>query len=213
MLPRAAARWPFRRDALPWTLGSLAPIISSWTLQFHHGRHYADLVDSANRHVSDRLVLEGKSALEIMRWARDENDADLYFAAAETLNHGFYWKSLTPKRKRPRDSLRVAMDRVYGDYATFAHELVLEGSRVVGSGWLWLVADRRGVPRILSTLNADTPLATGMTCLLGIDLWEHAYYADHQHRRREYLEAVIDRRLDWDFAQRQYQAASLGLPC
>jgi superoxide dismutase len=75
----------------------------------------------------------------------------------------------------------------------------------VGSGWLWLTANSRKQVRILTTSDADCPEARGHTCLLAIDLWEHAYYLDHQNRRREYLDALIDRRLDWEFAEQRFR--------
>ena len=120
--------------------------------------------------------------------------------ASEAWNHSFYWQCLTPEKKRPSGELRKALYRVFGDFSNFADKFALAGATHVGSGWLWLTTNSRKQVRILATSGADCPEAHGHTCLLAIDLWEHAYYLDHQNRRREYLNALIDRRLDWDFA-------------
>jgi Fe-Mn family superoxide dismutase len=94
---------------------------------------------------------------------------------------------------------------MFGDFSNFADKFALAGATHVGSGWLWLTANSRKQVRILTTSDADCPEARGHTCLLAIDLWEHAYYLDHQNRRREYLDALIDRRLDWEFAEQRFR--------
>ena len=124
--------------------------------------------------------------------------------ASEAWNHSFYWNCLTPVKKRPNGELGKAIDRMFGDYSHFADSFALAGATHVGSGWLWLTANGRKQLRILTTSGADCPEARGHTCLLAIDLWEHAYYLDHQNRRREYLDALIDRKLDWDFAEQRF---------
>jgi hypothetical protein len=93
---------------------------------------------------------------------------------------------------------------MFGDFSNFADKFALAGATHLGSGWLWLTTNSRKQVRILTTSGADCPEAHGHTCLLAIDLWEHAYYLDHQNRRREYLDALIDRRLDWDFAEQRF---------
>ena len=191
---------------LPWVLGALSPVISSRTMQVHHGCHHSQCIALANRLSRSHRELAGKSPLEIVRWA-DENarGTALHAAASDAWNHALFWQSLTPWKKRPSGELRQALDRAFGDYANFADKFALAGARHLGSGWLWLVANRRKQVRVLTTSDTDCPEVRGHTCLLAIDLWEHAYYFDHQNRRREYLDAVIDRRLDWDFAEHRYR--------
>jgi Fe-Mn family superoxide dismutase len=116
-----------------------------------------------------------------------------------------YWQCLTPQKKRPSGELGTALYRTFGDFSNFADKFALAGATHVGSGWLWLIANSRSQVRILTTSDADCPEARGHTCLLAIDVWEHAYYLDHQNRRREFLDALIDRRLDWDFAEQRYR--------
>jgi Fe-Mn family superoxide dismutase len=196
---------PFVIKPLPWVLGALAPVISARTMM-HHGSYYSQCIESANRLSRGYRKLAGKSPLEIVRWAREHaRGTELLAAASEAWNHSFYWQCLTPGKKRPSGELCKALYRMFGDFPNFADKFALAGATHVGSGWLWLTANRRKQVRILTTSDADCPEARGYTCLLAIDLWEHAYYFDHQNRRREYLDAVIDRRLDWEFAEQRFR--------
>ena len=196
---------PFVLKPLPWVLGALSPVISSKTMM-HHGAYYSQCIESANRLSRDHKKLAGKNPLDIVRWAREHaRGTELLSTASEAWNHSFYWQCLTPGKKRPNGELLKALDRMFGDFSNFADKFALAGATHVGSGWLWLTANSRKQVRILTTSGADCPEARGHTCLLAIDLWEHAYYLDHQNRRREYLDALIDRRLDWDFAEQRFR--------
>jgi superoxide dismutase, Fe-Mn family len=199
---------PFILPPLTWLAGALAPVISSRAIQVHHGCHHAACIALANRLARDHNELAGKSTLDIVRWAHENaRDTELFVAASEAWNHAFFWQSLTPSKKRPGAQLCRLIDKAFGDFASFAHEFAAAGTAHVGSGWLWLVADRRNQVKILTTSGADSAEHNGNTCLLAIDLWEHAYYFDYQNRRRDYLDAVIDRRLDWDFAEARFRLA------
>ena len=195
---------PFVLQPLPWVLGALSPVISSRTMMLH-GAYHAQCIESANRLARDHKNLEGKDSLEIVRWACEHaRGTELLSTASEAWNHSFYWQCLTPGKKRPSGELGKALDRMFGDFSNFAAKFALAGATHVGSGWLWLTANSRKQVRILTTSDAECPEAHGYTCLLAIDLWEHAYYLDHQNRRREYLDALIDRRLDWKFAEQRF---------
>ena len=195
---------PFVLHPIPWVLGALTPVISARTM-LTHGSYHAQCVESANRLAQAHNGLAGKNSLEIVRWAREHGrGTELLSMASEAWNHSFYWQCLTPARKRPSGELGKAIDRIYGDFANFADKFAEAGAMHLGSGWLWLTANRRKQVRILTTSGVDCPEANGHTCLLAVDLWEHAYYLDHQNRRREYLDALIDRRLDWDFAEQRF---------
>lgn len=195
---------PFVLQPLPWVLGALSPVISSRTLMLH-GSYHAKCIESANRLARDQKKLAGKNSLEILRWAREHaRGTELLSTASEAWNHSLYWQCLTPEKKRPSGELGKALDRMFGNFSNFADKFALAGASHLGSGWLWLTANSRKQVKILTTSNADCPEARGHTCLLAIDLWEHAYYLDHQYRRREYLDSLIDRRLDWDFAEQRF---------
>jgi Fe-Mn family superoxide dismutase len=195
---------PFALEPLPWVLGALSPVISSRTMMLHRS-HHAQCIESANRLARVHKNLAGRSSLEIVRWGCDQaRGTELLSTASEAWNHSFYWQCLTPTKKRPSGKLGEALERAFGDFSNFADTFARAGAMHVGSGWLWLTANSRRQLRILTTSDADCPEADGRTCLLAIDLWEHAYFLDHQNRRREYLDALIDRRLDWDFAEQRY---------
>jgi Fe-Mn family superoxide dismutase len=197
---------PFVLRPLPWVLGALAPVISARTMMMHHGSYYAQCIESANRLSRVQKKLARRDPIEIVRWAREHaRGTELLAAASEAWNHSFYWQCLTPGKKRPSGELRKALDGIFGDFSNFANQFAMAGATHVGSGWLWLIANSRKHVKILTTSGADCPEAHGHTCLLGIDLWEHAYYLDHQNRRREYLDGLIDRRLDWDFAEQRFR--------
>ena len=203
-LPTNLQDAPFVLQPMPWVLGALSPVISARTMMLH-GSYHAQCVESANRLVRDHKELAGKNSLEIMRWACEHaRGTELHSTASEAWNHSFYWQCLSPAKKRPSGELGKALVRMFGDFPNFANQFALAGATHVGSGWLWLTTNRRKQVRILTTAGADCPEAHGYTCLLAVDLWEHAYYLDHQNRRREYLDALIDRRLDWDFAEQRF---------
>ena len=171
---------------LPYPIDALQPFISARTLQLHHGRHHRAYVEKANT-----LIGDASGSLEeiIVRSAGDASKKTLFNNAAQAWNHAFYWRSLRPPHG-------AAVPR---EFAGFREELKTKAIGHFGSGWVWLVRGSAG-PKVIATPNADTPFVHGMTPLLAIDVWEHAYYLDRQERRREYVNAVVDNLLNWDFA-------------
>ena len=170
---------------LPYPVDGLEPYISARTLQAHHGKHHRAYVDRTNA-----LAGGGGGSLEeiVVRAAGDSAKKVLFNNAAQAWNHAFYWRSLRRKgAPAPRE------------FAKWADALKTAALGHFGSGWVWLVRDG-GDLKVVTTANADTPLVHGLVPLLVIDVWEHAYYLDHQERRAEYVSAVVDYLLDWDFA-------------
>jgi superoxide dismutase, Fe-Mn family len=171
--------------ALPYPLDALEPFISARTLATHHGKHHRAYVDKTNA-----LAGNAAGSLEqiVARAAGDSSQKPLFSNAAQAWNHAFYWRSLRPKGAA-----------VPPKFAGFAEELKVAAKGHFGSGWAWLV--RQGPDlKVIATANADTPLVHGQVPLLVIDVWEHAYYLDHQERRAAYVDAVVDHLLNWDFA-------------
>lgn len=190
----------FELPALPWAQDALEPVISARTLEFHHGLHHKVYVDNANKMIEGRKDLAGKSVLEIVRAvAKSDSDKGLFNNASQVWNHSFQWRSLTGSKTRPSGPLAAMLQQSFGNYEKFAAEFAGAGMKQFGSGWLWLTTDGESL-QIKTTANADSPAAHSERCLLTIDVWEHAYYLDHQNRRKAYLDAVIDQRLNWDFA-------------
>ena len=170
---------------LPYPLDALEPFISARTLQIHHGRHHRAYVEKANA-----LIGDANGTLEqlIVRSADDPSRKALFNNAAQAWNHAFYWRSLRPQGGAAPKA-----------FAGFLPELKTKAIGHFGSGWVWLVREGADL-KVVTTSNANTPFVHGMTPLLAIDVWEHAYYLDRQERRAEYVNAVVDHLLDWDFA-------------
>jgi len=123
----------------------------------------------------------------------------LFNNAAQAWNHDFYWKSLSPKLAAPTGALKQRLERDFGSYEKFVEKFAAAANGQFGSGWAWLV-DKNGRLEVLATSNADTPMARGERCLLALDVWEHAYYIDYRNQREKYVQAVIEKRLNWEFA-------------
>jgi Fe-Mn family superoxide dismutase len=125
----------------------------------------------------------------------------LFNNAAQAWNHDFYWHSLSPKPAAPSLTLRKQLERDFGSYEAFVDKLAAAATGQFGSGWAWLV-QKDGKLEVVATPNAETPMARGIRCLLTIDVWEHAYYIDYRNQRERYVQALIEQRLNWEFAEK-----------
>jgi Fe-Mn family superoxide dismutase len=184
---------------LPYAKDALAPYISANTLEFHQGKHHKTYVDNLNKLIAG-TDLEAKSLEEIIKIAaKDPAKAGIFNNAAQSWNHSFYWKCLKPQGGgAPTGAIAAKINTTFGSHEKFVEELKNAGTTQFGSGWAWLVVDGSDL-KITKTPNADTPLAHGQKALLTIDVWEHAYYLDYQNRRPDYLTAVIQNLINWDF--------------
>ncbi len=184
---------------LPYAKDALAPYISANTLEFHHGKHHKTYVDNLNKLIAG-TDLEGKNLEEIITAAaKDPAKAGVFNNAAQIWNHSFYWKCLKPKGGgAPTGAIAAKINAAFGSYEKFVEELKNAGATQFGSGWAWLVLDGNDL-KITKTPNADTPVAHGQKALLTVDVWEHAYYLDYQNRRPDYITAVIQNLINWDF--------------
>jgi superoxide dismutase, Fe-Mn family len=198
---------PFDLPPLPWPENALAPAISARTVKLHHGKHQRTYL----RKTADLIVgtpLEGRSLAEIVAAAASKSssvDVDLtplFNNAAQAWNHQFYWRSLSPDPTQPSGPLIELLCDSFGDFARFEQSFLTAATEQFGSGWAWLIQAEDGRLRIETTSNADTPMALGRRCLLCVDVWEHAYYLDHQNDRARYLKALIPH-LNWQFAASQ----------
>jgi Fe-Mn family superoxide dismutase len=184
---------------LPYGKDALAPHISANTLDFHHGKHHKTYVDNLNKLITG-TDLEGKSLEEIIKiTVGNSAKTGIFNNAAQIWNHSFYWQCLKKSGgSSPTGAIAAKINAVWGSYEKFAEELKNAGVTQFGSGWAWLVLED-GQLKITKTANADTSLAHGQKPLLTIDVWEHAYYLDYQNRRPDYLTAVIQNLINWDF--------------
>ena len=184
---------------LPYGKDALAPHISANTLDFHYGKHHKTYVDNLNKLIAGTDLAE-KPLEEIIKIAaKDSAKASIFNNAAQVWNHTFYWRCLKKSGGGiPTGAIAAKINATWGNYDKFAEELKNAGVTQFGSGWAWLVLEGNQL-KITKTANADTPLAHGQKPLLTIDVWEHAYYLDYQNRRPDYLLAVIQNLINWNF--------------
>ena len=183
---------------LPYDDTALEPAVSAKTLSYHHGKHHKAYLDKTNKAI-EGTAHEGKKLEEVVAAARD-SDQGLFNNSAQSWNHGFYWNSMAGEESAPSDELKSMIESAFGSVDSLKEKLQERGAGHFASGWVWL-AEKGGALSIEETHDGDT-LADkdGVNPLLVIDLWEHAYYLDHQNARPAYLKALTTEKLNWNFA-------------
>jgi Fe-Mn family superoxide dismutase len=202
---------PIELPNLPYPYDALEPYISGATLTTHHGKHHRAYVDKTNELVRGTnlagATLEAIVKAAAQRVATDGPTRALFNNAAQAWNHAFYWSSLRPQGgPGPQGALAARIRAQFGDLESFAAAFKAAATGHFGSGWAWLAIDGTSL-KIVTTSNADTPIVHGQTPLLVIDVWEHAYYLDHQERRAAYVAGAVDHLLNWEFASRNFERA------
>lgn len=187
----------FELTPLPYADTALDPAISAETLSYHHGKHHQAYIDKTNAAV-EGTDLAGKTLEEVIAAARGSNQG-LFNNSAQSYNHGFYWHSLAPEATSASDELTSLIKEAFGSVDDLKSKLADKGAGHFASGWVWL-AEKDGKLSIEETHDGDTLADSDFNPLLVIDLWEHAYYLDHQNKRPAYLDAVINGKLNWSFA-------------
>jgi Fe-Mn family superoxide dismutase len=191
---------PISLPPLPYEKGALQPVISANTLEFHYGKHHKTYVDTLNELIAGTEFADMPLERIIKATAGQSEHAAIFNNAAQAWNHTFYWRSLKPKGGgEPPATLKRLMDASFGSVDACKKELANAAVGQFGSGWAWLVQDGEKL-KILKTGNAGNPLAQGARALLTIDVWEHAYYIDYQNRRVDYVNALLDKLANWEFA-------------
>lgn len=196
--------------ALPYPEDALDPIISARTISFHYGKHHRTYFDKLTGLIKGTRY-ENMSLEEIVKSAAGKGAEQAIFNnAAQTWNHTFYWQSLKKSGGGdPPDALRKKIETAFGNVADCRKALTDAAVGHFGSGWAWLVLDGSTL-KVTSTHDADNPLTKNMRPLLAIDVWEHAYYLDYQNRRPDYVSAVLNSLVNWDFAAANLVAAQAG---
>ena len=179
---------------LPYGGDSLAPKISTETIDYHYGKHHKAYVDNINRLIAGS-EFENASLEEIIKKA----SGGIFNNAAQVWNHTFYWNCLSPKGGgEPTGGLANAITNQFGSFAQFKDKFTNAAGTLFGSGWAWLVKNADGSLSIETTSNAGTPMREGKKVLLTCDVWEHAYYIDYRNARAKYLEAFWEL-VNWEF--------------
>jgi superoxide dismutase, Fe-Mn family len=188
--------------ALPYAENALEPYISAKTIGFHYGKHHKGYIDNLNKLITNTEFADLALEKIIAATAGKPDKTAIFNNAAQSWNHAFYWQCLKPNGGgEPSAALKKQIEASFGSLAACKKELATAAMTQFGSGWAWLVRDGQKL-KVIKTANADTPLEKGMKPLLVIDVWEHAYYLDYQNRRADYVAAVLDKLINWDFAEK-----------
>ena len=195
----------FTLPPLPFDKAALEPTISAQTFDFHHGKHHNAYVTKLNELIAG-TEYEKLSLDEIIKKsAKDDSKKPIFNNAAQHWNHSFFWQCLKPNGGgKPTGELAKKIDSDLGGYDKFAKDFKEAAITQFGSGWAWLATDSSGKLEILKTGNADLPLAHGKKALLTVDVWEHAYYLDYQNRRPDFVQAFLDKLINWEFVAANY---------
>jgi superoxide dismutase, Fe-Mn family len=183
----------FELPALPYEFAALEPHIDTQTMQIHHGKHHQAYVTNLNNALANNADLQNASIEDILKNINDVPEGirqAVINNGGGHANHTLFWSIMGPNAGgEPSGALADAINKSFGDLATFKAQINDAGMKRFGSGWSWLVADANGGLKIMSSANQDSPIMTGLTPLLGVDVWEHAYYLKYQNRRADYLAA------------------------
>ena len=190
---------PITLPNLPFAIDALEPHISARTFEFHHGKHHKAYVDNTNKLIEGTALADQGLEEIIKSAAADAAKKGLFNNAAQVWNHTFFWKCLKPNGGgRPTGRIAAQIDQELGGYEKFAADFKNAGVTQFGSGWAWLCLKDRKLA-IVQSANAETPIVSGSTPLLVVDVWEHAYYLDYQNRRPDFLQVFLDHLINWDF--------------
>lgn len=200
-----ATSQPFTLPKLPFAYDALEPHIDARTMEIHHTKHHQAYITAANKALEarpDLRELDGEQLIARLDLFAEPLRTTLRNQLGGHLNHAFFWKLLAPPTEYRAGPLRRAIDRRFGSTDAFQKEFAQAAASRFGSGWAWLVW-QDGELRVTSTANQDSPLMQGARPLIGIDVWEHAYYLAYQNRRADYVQAFW-KVLNWDAAEAAY---------
>jgi superoxide dismutase, Fe-Mn family len=200
----------YELPSLTYPFDALEPHIDAKTMEIHHDKHHQAYITNANKALEghpdlaakpvDELLADINKVPESIRTALRNN-------AGGHSNHTFFWKIIGPKAGgTPKGKLAEAINSTFGGFDKFKEELEKAGVGRFGSGWAWLVVNKEGKLQITSTANQDSPIMDGLKPVLGVDVWEHAYYLKYQNRRPDYLKAWWNV-VNWDQAEKNFEAA------
>ena len=198
----------FQLPDLPYNFDALEPHIDSKTMQIHHGKHHAGYITKLNAAISG-TDLEGKTIEDILK-NLDMNNAAVRNNGGGYFNHSLFWEIMGPNcGGKPEGQLAAAIDRDFGSFEEFKSNFSSAAGTRFGSGWAWLCVDLNGGLEVCSTANQDNPLMPGecgKTPILGLDVWEHAYYLNYQNRRPDYVAAFFSV-INWVKVSENYNSA------
>ncbi|PHS66872.1 MAG: superoxide dismutase [Flavobacterium sp.] len=197
----------FTLPALPYAFDALEPHIDARTMEIHHGKHHQGYTNNLNRAI-EGTDLEGKS-IEVILENLDMNNGAVRNNGGGFYNHRLFWEVMSPNGGgEPTGDLATAINEACGSFEEFKNAFSTAAKTQFGSGWAWLCVHKGGKVEVCSTPNQDNPLMPGVTCngtpILGLDVWEHAYYLNYQNRRPDYVNAFFNV-INWEEVSKRYE--------
>lgn len=201
----------FTLPDLPYAHDALEPVIDATTMQVHHGKHHQGYTNKLNNALEGHSDLQDRSIEELLRGIKTLVPAEIRTAVRNSgggfANHRLFWEVMSPDGGgTPTGTLATTIDEAFGSYSDFKDTFAAAAGGRFGSGWAWLVVDKNHELAVYSTANQDSPLMEGDTPILGLDVWEHAYYLHYQNRRGDYVEQFFEV-IDWEAVGEKYAAA------
>jgi Fe-Mn family superoxide dismutase len=199
----------FSLPKLDFPYDALEPHIDARTMEIHHSKHHAGYVNNANAALEGHTEFEGMAVEELLADLQalpDSIRTAVRNNAGGHANHSLFWKVMAPGAGgEPTGSVADAIIAGFGDFGSFKDQFAKAGMTRFGSGWAWLVKDAAGGLKVLSTANQDSPLSEGLSPILGLDVWEHAYYLNYQNRRADYITAFWNV-VNWEEVARRFES-------
>ena len=206
----ASPSGPFKLPSLPYASDALEPHIDARTMEIHHGKHHAAYVNNANKALAEFPDQATKSVEQLIQ-NLDSVPGKIRTAIRNNggghLNHSLFWQMMKKNGGgQPKGEVGKAIERSFGGFEQFKEKFSDAAAKQFGSGWAWLVKDKNGQLAVEGTPNQDSPLSTGKIPLLGVDVWEHAYYLKYQNKRADYVNAFFNV-VNWDFVAERFSQA------
>jgi superoxide dismutase, Fe-Mn family len=199
----------FELPNLPYAHDALEPYVDAQTMQIHHGKHHAAYINNLNAALEKQPALASKSLEELLgdlNAVPEDVRMVVRNHGGGTYNHNLFWVFMSPKGGgEPKGALAKAIEAAFGNYTTFKENFEKAANTRFGSGWAWLSVKQDGGLAVTSTANQDSPLSEGLRPILGIDVWEHAYYLKYQNRRPEYVSNWWNV-VNWDEVARRFDS-------
>jgi len=206
----AAQAGGFTLPPLPYDYNALEPHIDEATMRLHHDKHHATYVGNINTALANYPALQGRDIVDLLYHINDMPEAirtTIRNSGGGHLNHSIFWATMGPKGGgQPVGALATAINTAFGDFNTFKQRLTAAATAQFGSGWGWLVLDGNKQLQVISRPNQDAPVMEGLAALVGVDVWEHAYYLKYNNRRADYLAAWWNT-VNWESVSKRYDQA------
>lgn len=200
----------FKLPELKYSYDALEPFIDRETMEIHHTKHHAAYINKLNEVLKNFDISPNTKIEDLIKNLKQDIPTDVYWDIRNNgggfINHNMFFNMMSPKASRePQGSLKKKIDKVYGSFEGFKDRFKQSAMSRFGSGWAWLLIDEDNRMFIKSTANQDCPISDGKKVILGLDLWEHAYYLNYRNRRAEYVDKWWNV-VDWDYALERFES-------